>query len=696
MRAYLELLHHPREDEGVDFWWMDWQQGTHDRRARAWIRLPWLNHLHFSDRPAVRERRPLVFSRWGGLGSHRYPIGFSGDSFALWPALRFQPRYTAAGANVGYGWWSHDIGGHIGAVEPELYVRWVQFGALSPVLRVHSTNMEDNERLPWRFGDEVLEHARAAFHLRYQLVPYLYTAAQVAAETGVAPVRPTSWTAPEHDGAYLARRQFLLGESLIAAPVVDPVDPATGLAPVDAWLPAGDWLERATGETFTGPRWVRLAAALGDVPLFLRPGTALPLAEVARTTADQPRDPLVLEVHPGDGGGRLFDDDGVSLDAPGTWTTFATRMPDPTRCELAVDGPPRGWTVRLPWTARPSRVTVDGRPHDDWSHDAAAHVTTVAVPAGSASLTVEADGPLVVRGPERNAALRARDLELLAADPDEELAVARRGGPALQVVEHTQPEEAATVLGRVVVSAPETGLEATVEATWTLERGAERHEATAEPRVVTGDAAMLDAPWAWDGSLTPQRWTVDVRVTWGDTVLERHHASGLVMPAFSAWRVALAGEDGARGDWIPWTIEPGDIDFPDLVQPADIDFRRVDPAREDVVEVADAAVAVVVPETRELAFAYAAGGPVSVTVDGAAVEADVTGHGPMPFYVPEPFLRRTGPVRLEAGTHAVVFTCPRDPVTRNADWYLWASAVDPATGEILLDVPAVSAGNGGR
>ena len=129
---YFELLHHPLEDEGVDFWWIDWQQGR-TSELRGLDPLPWLNHLHFADASRRAGRPPLIFSRWGGLGSHRYPIGFSGDSYALWSALRFQPRYTAAGANVAYAWWSHDIGGHFGADEPELYARWVQFGALSPV-----------------------------------------------------------------------------------------------------------------------------------------------------------------------------------------------------------------------------------------------------------------------------------------------------------------------------------------------------------------------------------------------------------------------------------------------------------------------------------------------------------------------------------------------------------------------------------
>src|SRR5260221_854483 len=109
VQHYFELLHHPLEDQGVDFWWLDWQQGE-SSGIKNLDPLPWLNHLHFQDLNR-RGKRPMLYSRWGGLGNHRYPIGFSGDTYATWEALRFQPYFTATAANVGYGWWSHGIGG---------------------------------------------------------------------------------------------------------------------------------------------------------------------------------------------------------------------------------------------------------------------------------------------------------------------------------------------------------------------------------------------------------------------------------------------------------------------------------------------------------------------------------------------------------------------------------------------------------
>ena len=127
--AYLEEIHHPLEAEGVDFWWLDWQQGSHT--AMPGLNPLWmLNHYHFLD--SGRDgKRPITFSRYAGPGSHRYPVGFSGDTVTSWASLDFQPYFTATAANLGYGWWSHDIGGHMfGVRDDELVTRWFQLGVM--------------------------------------------------------------------------------------------------------------------------------------------------------------------------------------------------------------------------------------------------------------------------------------------------------------------------------------------------------------------------------------------------------------------------------------------------------------------------------------------------------------------------------------------------------------------------------------
>jgi alpha-glucosidase len=384
---YFLQLHHPLEEQGVDFWWLDWQQGEISE-IPGLDPLLWLNHLHFSD-ARRRGQRPLIFSRWGSLGSHRYPIGFSGDTFVAWETLAALPRFTSTAANVGFGWWSHDIGGHFGATEPELYTRWVQFGALSPTLRLHSSKHALAERRPWAFPATTRAAVRAAFELRYQLVPYLYTAARQNHETNVALCRPMYYAYPEHEAAYHASDQYMLGADLIAAPITAPLDPATGLATQDVWIPPGTWYRFESGAAFTGPRWVRLTGDLNAMPLFARSGAIIPLAQPALHLVDVPRDWLELLIFPGGASSsRLYEDDGESeayLKGEYEWTTFRrAQAGEAVTVEIgAAEGAcpalpaKRAYRVTFAAATRPERVTDERGALLPWSFDAARRRLTV-------------------------------------------------------------------------------------------------------------------------------------------------------------------------------------------------------------------------------------------------------------------------------------------------------------------------------
>src|SRR6195952_4663143 len=184
LEAYFDVLHHRLEDEGVDFWWIDWQQGPYSRIPGIdplWM----LNHYHFLD-SGRGDRRPLTFSRYAGPGSHRYPVGFSGDTIISWASLDFQPEFTATASNIGYGWWSHDVGGHLwGVRDDELTARWVQLGVWSPILRLHSSNNPFLAKEPWMFPGGARTRLGEALRLRARLVPYLHTMNHRAAVDGV-------------------------------------------------------------------------------------------------------------------------------------------------------------------------------------------------------------------------------------------------------------------------------------------------------------------------------------------------------------------------------------------------------------------------------------------------------------------------------------------------------------------------------
>jgi hypothetical protein len=284
-----------------------------------------LNHLHYLD--SGRDgRRPLTFSRYAGLGSHRYPVGFSGDAIITWDSLDFQPYFTATAANAGYTWWSHDIGGHMwGAKDVELTVRWCQFGALSPVNRLHSSNSPFTTKEPWTFGPRAFGVISRFMRLRHRLIPALYTAAWRAHTDAVAVVRPMYHDHPLAGEAYSVPNQYLLGEHLIVAPITAPEDRVAKLGAVRAWLPDGAWFDAFTGQRYDGGRHLTLHRSLERVPVLARAGSVLPLADALAPVVDAP-ERLTLRVFPGDGVSHLAEDHGEGNPAAPNVTRFVQAL----------------------------------------------------------------------------------------------------------------------------------------------------------------------------------------------------------------------------------------------------------------------------------------------------------------------------------------------------------------------------------
>jgi alpha-glucosidase len=370
---YFKILHHPLEEQGVDFWWLDWQQ-EHTTKTEGVNPTWWLNYVHTTDMER-RGKRPIIYHRWGGLGNHRYQVGFSGDTVSVWESLAFQPFFTATAANVGYGYWSHDIGGHLpGPVDAELYARWVQFGLFSPILRTHTTKNPHAERRIWAYPQEYAKVMRDAFLRRYALGPYLYSAARHAYDTGLSILRPLYYDYPESADAYDLTDEYLFGESMIAAPIASPVDPESGLASKNIWVPPGQWIEWYTGATLEGPSRVQRRFTLDEVPVYVRAGAIVPMQPRMRRMGEKPVDPLILTIFPGTSGStRVYDDAGDTLAytrGEFTWTTV--------RHELASDGarkieilpiegrfpgmlPARAYEIRLFAALPPTSVRHNGR-----------------------------------------------------------------------------------------------------------------------------------------------------------------------------------------------------------------------------------------------------------------------------------------------------------------------------------------------
>lgn len=319
--VYLDM-HHRLESEGVDFWWIDWQQGGVSRQPGLdplWM----LNHLHYRD-SAHDGHWPITFSRYAGPGSQRYPVGFSGDTVISWASLAFQPYFTATASNVGYGWWSHDIGGHmLGRRDGQLEARWYQFGAFSPISRLHSSNSPFSGKEPWNFEPEVRDSMVGSLRLRHRMIPYLHTMNHRACEKLLPLVEPMYWRSPEQPDAYAMPDEYRFGSELVVAPVVEPNDPAARRGRAQVWLPQGDWFDFFDGRRYASQassgRRMELWRGLDRIPVLAKAGGIVPLQDLGEgfgtgsdrlNSTDNPRS-LGLLVFPGaDGSFTLREDDG--------------------------------------------------------------------------------------------------------------------------------------------------------------------------------------------------------------------------------------------------------------------------------------------------------------------------------------------------------------------------------------------------
>ena len=307
-QAYFDALHHPLEQEGVDFWWIDWQQGKHT--SIPGLDPLWaLNHYHTLD-AASKDTRPLILSRYAGLGSHRYPLGFSGDTIVSWKSLDFQPYFTNTAANAGYTWWSHDIGGHMyGVQDDELYLRWLQYGVFSPINRLHSSNSDFMGKEPWKRNWAVNQIAEDFLRLRHKLIPYLYSCNFQTHKNGIPICSPIYY---HHDceEAYQVKNQYFFGSQLMVSPITKPCDKRLNLASVKTWLPHGRWTDIFNGRIYQGGRWVHLYRDLDSIPVLAREGAIIPMYQTGNTNDLSLDQPLDIHIWRGNGYFELYDDDG--------------------------------------------------------------------------------------------------------------------------------------------------------------------------------------------------------------------------------------------------------------------------------------------------------------------------------------------------------------------------------------------------
>jgi len=314
MKAFFAASHTPLEKEGVDFWWLDWQQDS----LIPWVpgvpglrNLPWLNKLYY-DHSEESGLRGQIYSRWGGWGEQRYPIQFSGDAGGFWSLLGFEVPFTLASGNDGCFYWAHDTGAIWGPRNPELYARWTQFSGFSAALRVHS--MGDIDRRPWLWGEPFVSSMRRIYHLRSRLFPYIYTSVRECYDKTIPLLRPMYMMYPKENQAYHYPYEYLFGDNILVAPIITQGVGPGMVANQGVWFPKGVWYDMFTGERYEGETEKLVSADIMESPVFVRGGVPIPMQPYTPRMTTTPIRTLIVRCYPGENGitkrSSLYEDDG--------------------------------------------------------------------------------------------------------------------------------------------------------------------------------------------------------------------------------------------------------------------------------------------------------------------------------------------------------------------------------------------------
>ncbi|MBP5478224.1 MAG: DUF5110 domain-containing protein, partial [Bacteroidaceae bacterium] len=377
MKAIFETYLHPYMNDGVDFWWLDWQQWLNDKQVEGLSNTWWCNYLFFSDMQRRHDKRPMLYHRWGGLGNHRYQVGFSGDSYITWESLAYLPYFNSTASNVLYGYWSHDIGGHQSLkwgtpVPTELYTRAMQMGQYLPILRTHSTKDPALNKEPWAFDHATKSRLKRIIDGRYALVPYIYTMAREDYETGVSLCRPMYYDYPMNQEAYDFRNQYMFGDEMMIAPIVEPVSEDDGYVRMKVWLPEGEWIEYETGTLLQGGQVVERAFTIDEYPVYVKAGCIIPFyTHIKNLSGTQQEVGIRIFPNGQSGNFEMYEDNGNDCDYA---TQFATTMLSYERKDgkLHINMAARrgnypqmpshrGYHLALPCALAPTRICLDGR-----------------------------------------------------------------------------------------------------------------------------------------------------------------------------------------------------------------------------------------------------------------------------------------------------------------------------------------------
>lgn len=313
-------------EDGIQGWWCDLVEPdlhltemVHElgpaREVHNLYSLVWIENLFKGFRKYYPEKRPFIMQRGGWGGVQRHGALFQcGDEGRWFPALKSQVPLTLSMGMSGAAYMSTDIGGFAQStkVRPKLYARWMQFGAFTPIMRVHMASIMEIE--PIYYSEEIQKILRKYMHLRYKLLPYNYTLAWEYSTWSVPMTRPMNYYDSSDPALNNVFDQYFWGRDFLVAPVVD-----SATYERDVYLPDGNWIDYETKEKIAGGRTIHVDAPLELLPLYVRSGSIIPTAPKMMNTKNYKGDTLIIEYYPDldypASEYTMYDDDGETYDS---------------------------------------------------------------------------------------------------------------------------------------------------------------------------------------------------------------------------------------------------------------------------------------------------------------------------------------------------------------------------------------------
>ncbi len=305
--VYFNLLIHPLENIGIDFFWNDYYNKKDD--VSLWL----LNHYHFFDAGRNDSKRSMLMGRNAIKGGHRYGVLYSGRTKVSWNTIKLLPSFNSSSSNIGLSWWSHDIGGfHTGIEDKELYLRYVQLGTFSPIFRIHVDKGKYYKREPWRWDVQTYQIIKDYMRLRHRLIPYLYNEAYKYHKVGTPLIQPLYYRTPKVYDEPLYKNEYYLGSELLVSPLTYKKDPVMDRVVHKFYLPFGTWYDFKTGKKFPGERSYVSFFRDQDYPVFAKSGSIIPLSNDVSNNAAAPKN-MEIHIFPGRSNTyNLYEDDGVT------------------------------------------------------------------------------------------------------------------------------------------------------------------------------------------------------------------------------------------------------------------------------------------------------------------------------------------------------------------------------------------------